>query len=165
MLRIVAAMFAAAFPAFAVIVFSGILFFVFLFPLFLAKAGIAYFSKRQMKSIQQQQLEDNRAEQQMRKQDPLFSLAGFYADVQNKQSIIRFAIGLQDMAALALDDEVEQQISAHLSQYLDLINMINMETKKICLTGYRVTQHFQEAEVKVGIVLLAEKNGKVVKQK
>ena len=33
MLRIVAAMFAAAFPAFAVIVFAGILFFVFLFKL------------------------------------------------------------------------------------------------------------------------------------
>ena len=112
--------------------------------------------------MQQQQQEDNRAEQQIRTQDPLFSLAGFYADVQNKLSVIHFSEKLQDAAAFAFDEAVEEQISAHLPQYRDLISM---ETESISLSGYRVTQRFQEADVTATLALLTEKNGKGTKRK
>ena len=161
-LRIAAVMFAAAFPTAAAVFVAEILFFIFLFPLIQAKASITYLSKRRMEALKEDERADREAEKTVRAFDPLFSISGFYADVQSKLAAIHFAENRQEAAAFSENETADRQIEARISDYRDLFDL---ETDLLRLDDYRVKDGMQEALVTAQLQNLSEKDGTVRKEK
>ena len=161
-LNLAALIFAAGFPAFAAVFFAEILFFMFLFPFIQAKASVTYMRKKGLDRLKKQESRDSSAEQHIRSVDPLFSMGGFYAGIQNKLAVIHFAENAGDAAAFADGPEAERQIAERIPGYADVIKM---DTESVQLEGYRVNGGLQEAGVTAELRLVSETGGRAFASK
>ena len=156
-LSIAAIMFTVAFPTFAAVYVGEILFWMFVFPAIQAKASLTYYGKRQLERMRERRRQDHDAETRVRKADPLFSIAGFYSEVQNELCAIHFSEGVGDAAAFTHDAQAEAQVTASIPGYRDCIDMA---VEDIFLANYQVNGALQEAEVEAELVLLFEDAGR-----
>lgn len=161
-LRVAAVMFAAAFPTFAAVFFGEILFFLTVFPILQARASLTRFGKKRMEEMKRTAGDADRAAKKIRSFDGLFSLTGFYADVQNKLAVLHFSESGKEAAAFAESEKAEREIEKKIRSYRDLIDL---ETEEICLEDYQNRGGLQEAGVRADLVLLSEKNGRVRKSR
>ncbi|MBO4887141.1 MAG: hypothetical protein J5589_02350 [Firmicutes bacterium] len=157
-LSVAGILFAAAFPTAAVVLLAEIAFFLWIFPLLQARASITYYSKKKLSAMKAAQIKDSAAEKRVRAFDPLFSLSGFYAGVQNILSVIHFADTPQEAAAFADSPQAEGQIGACLGYYQ---NLIDVRTEEISLVNYQAGPLLQEALVNASLELVHENTGSV----
>ena len=155
-LRIAATIFAVAFPTAAVVFFGEILFFLFVFPFLQAGASFRYIRGRR-KAIRREQERDSSQEKLVRRNDPLFSLQGFYSWVENILAAIHYG---EDLGASAFTEskQADDRIGACLKKYRDVIDM---EVAEIRLDDYKSGPQMQEAVVSAELQLLQEKDGRV----
>ncbi|MDO5033727.1 MAG: zinc ribbon domain-containing protein [Eubacteriales bacterium] len=90
---------------------------------------------------------------QVRQNDPLFSLQSFFGSLQNKLYAIHFA-------------ETEKQVNAfsdcNLSEYLaSYQDVVDIETLAMSLDSYKVEEHIQTASVSVKFLLRFMQGGKL----
>ena len=126
-LRIAAIMFTAAFPTAAAVYFSELFFFFGIFPFLQAGASFRYVRGRQ-KAIEAEKDRDDRQQRAVRKNDPLFSLQGFYSWVENILAAIHYGEE-KGASAFTENSRADEQIAACLKKYQDVIDMEVMEIR------------------------------------
>ncbi len=161
-MKAAAVLFSAAFCTFAAVYFGLLGFYFLIFPLIQAKASLVFMGKQHLQAMKQRGGRDEQNEKEVRRHDALFSLNGFYSNVQNKLAVIHFADNGQAAAAFAEGGQAEAQIGALLPQYADVVSM---DMDEIHLNGYVVKNGLQRAEVSVELNLLEERQGRAVRRK
>ena len=122
-MTVTAVLFSAAFCTFAAVYFGLLGFYFLIFPFIQAKASLVFMGKKHLQEMKKRGGRDEANEQKVRRHDALFSLNGFFSDVQNKLAVIHFADNGQAAAAFAEGEQAETQIGAQLSDYADVVSM------------------------------------------
>lgn len=147
----------------ALIVTMALMFFiVFGIPLIQGIASLRFMSGRMIKKMEKQNKANKKVEDAIRRHDPLFSMNGFFSNLQNKLAVIHYARGPADASAFVESQAAEAQVSTYIGRYQDVIDM---QVDTIQLQGYQVSEYLQEMSVAVRLTLLLEKNGKVKRKK
>lgn len=151
-----ATLFTALFPA-AAFTFIGVFFFIVcIFPFIQFGASANYTSKKILDKIKAASRDDKNTENIVKKFDNLFSINGFYSNVQNKIAAVHYADTKEQINAFSYKD-----ISGLLNNYT---NVIDMDMDYITLRNYRLDQGLQIADVEAGLNLISY-NGKKCSRK
>ena len=147
--------------------FLGWFFFMFGILPFLAPLGMLVLaggahlkSRKEIAEMRKAASRNLMIEQKVRKNDPLFSIVGFYANVENKLALLHYARNALQAAAFAEGEACEIEMERRREKYSDVINM---DVETIELKDYRIEQKMQVATVEADINLMSEKDGRVKK--
>ena len=150
---LVAAMFASV--AFVPLIFSiwFIIPVVIFFNLCFKSLNNALYSKLVYRSKEEQD-QENRMAQKVRKSDPLFSIQSFFGGVQNKLYAIHFAVKKNQINAFS---DLELSINL-LEKYK---KVVDIETVSLSMSSYRIEKGVQIATVIANLLLREFENNKI----
>ena len=134
-MKICACVLTVAFCTFAAVYLSLCFFYFCIFPFVQLVASSVHVAKKRMNVLKTQEQIDSRLEAQIRQNDPLFSVAGFYSAMQNKLSTIFYGETEPELCAFAEGAEAEQAILAIKDTFKDVINV---ETDWLRIAAFRI---------------------------
>ena len=154
---LVAAMFASV--AFVPLIFSiwFIIPVVIFFNLCFKSLNNALYSKLVYRSKEEQD-QENRMAQKVRKSDPLFSIQSFFGGVQNKLYAIHFADKKNQINAFS-----DLELSINLLEKYEKV--VDIETVSLSMTSYRIEEGVQIATVTANLLLRKFENNKIKTKK
>ena len=161
MLRVAAFMFAVGLLTATAVALAEVIFIFSLFPVLQARASFRYLSRKRLDRMKAKQDQDHAAEKKVRAFDPLFSISGFYADLQNMLAVIHFADAGREAEAFSDGKQAEDQIRSRLSGYKDVIDL---QQEDVRLEDYQVKDGMQMAVVSADLSLLYERGGSIKKE-
>lgn len=150
--------------AFVTAAFSYILWYFCLFtvfPLIQTAASVGYLSKKQLEKLKEYEHREKAITEEIRKNDPLFSLNGFYSYVTNQLARIHFAGSPAEAAGFTQSAAADRSIMSRFGIYADVIDM---SVQDIDLVNYGIFGGFQKAEVAVRLRLVLERNGRMIRK-
>ena len=150
---LVAAMFASV--AFVPLIFSiwFIIPVVIFFNLCFKSLNNALYSKLVYRSKEEQD-QENRMAQKVRKSDPLFSIQSFFGGVQNKLYAIHFADKKNQINAFC-----DLELSINLLEKYEKV--VDIETVSLSMTSYRIEEGVQIATVTANLLLRKFEKNKI----
>ena len=150
---LVAAMFASV--AFVPLIFSiwFIIPVVIFFNLCFKSLNNALYSKLVYRSKEEQD-QENRMAQKVRKSDPLFSIQSFFGGVQNKLYAIHFAVKKNQINAFS-----DLELSINLLEKYEKV--VDIETVSLSMTSYRIEEGVQIATVTANLLLRKFEKNKI----
>ena len=150
---LVAAMFASV--AFVPLIFSiwFIIPVVIFFNLCFKSLNNALYSKLVYRSKEEQD-QENRMAQKVRKSDPLFSIQSFFGGVQNKLYAIHFAVKKNQINAFS-----DLELSSNLLEKYEKV--VDIETVSLSMTSYRIEEGVQIATVTANLLLRKFEKNKI----
>jgi len=155
-LRIAGLMFAIAFPT-AGLTFCGVYcFMVMLFPFIQIFASAKYLSKRALSKLETNKYRNEGVAAKIREHDHLFSLNGFYSNIQNKLAFVHFAGSSNEAAAFFETKQGEEALAAVIPSYQDIIDV---QIDDMRLTEFSIGEYLQEIKMTVELSLLSDKGG------
>lgn len=155
-IALLAMVMAAAFAGFCFGILGMYFFWFCVFPFVQIGASLSYYSKGRLNRMKEAQRADTLQEEKIRKSDPLFSVAGFYSNVQNKLASIHYAENAAGINAFS-----DAELSSYLPKYADVIDMAFEEMR---IEGYAVEGDYQRATVRTTLSLRLD-NGQRVETK
>lgn len=127
-----------------------------LMPLMEIVAHVRYNSKKRAEKIRKDEAHNQELQKKVRQFDELFSIEGFYLNIQNKLSTIIFSDTPEEIGAFC-----ENDMRAYYTKYL---NVIDYDVDRMVLKAYDIDGEYQVADVVADINLL-ELHGQKVKTK
>lgn len=124
------------------------------FPITEAIAGMRYHSKKLLSDFKKAEEASKGVEQTVKKFDPLFSIAGFYSNIQNKLAVLLFANDEKQINAFSLKD-----LSSLLPGFQ---NVIDYDVEEISLDKFETDSEVQKAYMHADVNLY-EWNGTKIK--
>lgn len=112
----------------------------------------AYPTAKSLKELGENTRNNLAVAERIRKTDPLFSLEGFLANVENQLALVHYSNRRQDAAAFAESERTETELASKLPEYADVIDMTIHE---ITLSDYETDELFQKIFLKAECRLLA----------
>ncbi len=161
-MSIAGVIFGTAFCVFAAIFLIVPLVLMVVFPAIQTFALARYYGRKSLDRMNVYRSSDARIEAEIKKEDPLFSLSGFYSDIMNKLSTIFFADDKNEALAFAEGDMAGRGILAAFGRYRDVVNA---DTEMIHLNSYGIKNGFSVIDITANIVFTEEKNDKISKRR
>lgn len=126
-----------------------------IFPIREAGAHIKYNTQR-INALKKAAAHNAVAEQQVRAFDSLFSLTGFYSNVQNKLSVIFFANNEKQINSFA-----ENDLSGYLPEFE---NIVDYDLEDITLDSFMIENNLQKVLVNTQVTLFELKHQQILKR-
>ncbi|WP_349688107.1 zinc ribbon domain-containing protein [Acidaminococcus sp. DS4831] len=112
--------------------------------------------RKMIYSRKEEEEQEKRMADQVRKTDPLFSLQSFFGGIQNKLSAIHYAEFPKEINAFS-----EKDLSSLIEKYK---NVVDVDIQKITMESYRQDEKLQSADVSAKLRLL-ELQGNRIKER
>lgn len=110
-------------------------------------------NRKMIYSRKEEEEQEKRMADQVRKTDPLFSLQSFFGGIQNKLSAIHYADFPKELNAFS-----EKNLSSLIEKYK---NVVDVDIQKIAIESYRQDEKLQRADVSAELRLLELKGSKI----
>ena len=110
-------------------------------------------NRKMIYSRKEEEEQEKRMADQVRKTDPLFSLQSFFGGIQNKLSAIHYADFPKELNAFS-----EKDLSSLIEKYK---NVVDVDIQKIAMESYRQDEKLQRADVSAELRLLELKGSKI----
>ena len=120
----------------------------------LISASSKSMDRKMIYSRRQEEEQEKRMADQVRKTDPLFSLQSFFGGIQNKLSAIHYAENPMEINAFS-----ENDLSSLIKKYK---NVVDIDILKITMESYRADENLQSADVSVELRLLELNHGRII---
>lgn len=138
--------------------YLGLMFFwVCIFPIKQARESIRFYSKKRLDRMRKRYAQDTKAEKDIRRFDPLFSVAAFYSGLNNKLACVHFADTAAACSAFFENDRDDLQSHYH--------DVIDMDVEDINVADFCVKDGLQQIQIQVTLNNLADRGSKLQKQK
>lgn len=111
------------FVTFAAVYLSLCFFYFFLFPWIQATASTVYFARKNLDELKKAKEKNSEMEELIRKEDPLFSINGFYSGIQNKLATIFYGATDEEMLAFTEGEEAEKSVLSMKNRVKDVVNV------------------------------------------
>lgn len=161
-MTITAILITVAFLTFAAVYLSLVFFYFCIFPVIQLVASALHLTGKNLAALKKAKETDPEMEVRIRKDDPLFSRAGLYANLQNMLATIFMGLSDDEILAFAEGEEAEEEIIKHKDQFMDIINV---STEWMRMSSYGIEDGMSRMIVEGHLTFTKEHNGRLKREK
>lgn len=127
-------------------------------PVLQTRASMIRYKRADIKKMQQAEEQNELMQDQIREEDPMFSLGEFFSGIQNKLAVFHYAENAKQMEAFTENREIIAKLPELQKRYR---NVVNFDVKQMVLEKEETAGQFRRATVSADLVLLEQKGSKI----
>lgn len=162
LMRITGVILSVAFVTFAAVLLALIFFYFFAFPIIQVVASVLHITGKSLDVLKKAKLNDQKIEEMIRKDDPLFSRNGFYSHLQNMLATIFMGETNDEILAFSEGESAEKTLMEQKDSFKDIINV---STNWMRLVSYEISEGMSKIVVEGNFTLTKAESGRIKRKK